>query len=664
MEDNLAELAEAMGVATSYEDHEGRRVDVDPGVVVAVLAEFGVDAGRPAAVRHALGELRDRRARGLLPSTVVLRQGRTRPLPGPGVVRLEDGGDRQVDGALPGDLPLGWHRLEAAGQQVTLVVAPATLPPPPPSWGWMVQLYALHSAGSWGIGDLADLRELVRWSGRRLGAGAVLVNPLHAVTPVEPVEPSPYSPSSRRFGNPLYLRIEDTAEYAAAAADTRLAVDALRPHGQADRVDYDRAWRAKRQALELLRPSTPELPDHPELRDFATYCALAERHGPRWRDWPEALRHPDAPAVAAARTELADRVAFHAWVQRLCAQQLGTAQHAARDAGMPIGVVHDLAVGVDPDGADAWALQDVLATGVTVGAPPDAFNQQGQDWGLPPWHPWRLAEAGYRPFRDVLRAGLRHGGGLRVDHVAGLWRLWWIPPGESPDRGTYVRYDADALLGVAALEAYRAGAVVIGEDLGTVEERVRVGLRDLGALGSAVLWFTRDPDGRLLPPGRWPERAAASISTHDLPTATGFLRGEHVEVRAELGVLARDPELERRAAAAERHELVALLRAEGLLTGDPALADERDVVLAMHWLLARTPCRLLLAAPADVIGEVRQPNLPGTVDEYPNWRLPLPVTLEELMADRRVADVAAALGATRSGGAPARWGEPGPSAES
>jgi 4-alpha-glucanotransferase len=446
-------------------------------------------------------------------------------------------------------------------------------------------------------------------------------------------------------------------------------VDALRPHRPADRIDYDRVWQAKRQALELLwprarrathPPGEPSLGDRasggadgrpaaqaavdaadPALRDFATYCALAERHGPNWREWPAPLRHPDAPSVAAARGELASRVAFHAWVQELCAEQLAAAQRTARSAGMPVGVVHDLAVGVDPNGADAWALQDVLAGGVTVGAPPDAFNQQGQDWRLPPWHPQRLARAGYRPYRDVLRAGLRHGGGLRVDHVAGLWRLWWIPAGESPDRGTYVRYDAEAMLGVLTLEAHRANAAVIGEDLGTVEEQVTSALRDSNALGSAVLWFARDAEGELAAPGEWPESAAASISTHDLPTATGFLRGEHVEVRAELGVLTRDVEEERRTAAVARHELIELLRAQGLLGG--ADEDERDIVEAMHALLARTPCRMLLAAPADVIGEVRQPNLPGTVDEYPNWRIPLPVTLEELRTDPRVRRVVAAL---------------------
>jgi 4-alpha-glucanotransferase len=315
-------------------------------------------------------------------------------------------------------------------------------------------------------------------------------------------------------------------------------------------------------------------------------------------------------------------------------------------------VVHDLAVGVDPEGADAWALQDVLATGVSVGAPPDTFNQQGQDWGLPPWRPDRLAATGYAAYRDLLRAVLAHADGLRIDHVAGLWRLWWVPPGASADQGTYVHYDARAMLAALALEAHRAGAMVIGEDLGTVEPEVTEALAAHRMLGSAVLWFARDPDvtGRpapLLAPRRWPPRAAASISTHDLPTALGFLRGEHVRARGALGLL-NDETAEWAQAEAERAELVALLRTEGLLTEETASEDE--IVLAMHALLARTPCRLLLASPYDVVGEIRQPNLPGTIDEYPNWRLPLPMTLEELRRDPRVERIVAALRPAR--GAP------------
>jgi len=299
-------------------------------------------------------------------------------------------------------------------------------------------------------------------------------------------------------------------------------------------------------------------------------------------------------------------------------------------------VVHDLAVGTDPEGADAWALQDVLALGVTVGAPPDAFNQRGQAWGLPPWLPHRLDATGYAAYAQLLRALLRQADGLRIDHVAGLWRLWWVPPGESPDRGTYVHYDADVMLAVLTLEAARAGALVVGEDLGTVEPEVTEGLARRNMLGSAVLWFTRDeqaPGMPLLPPDRWPDRAVATISTHDLPTAPGFLRGEHVRARAELGLL-DDVAAEQDTADRERRELVELLRAEGLLTGaDPG---EDQILVAMHALLARSRSRLVLVSPYDVVGEERQPNLPGTVDEYPNWRLPLPLGLEELRADPRV----------------------------
>jgi 4-alpha-glucanotransferase len=314
---------------------------------------------------------------------------------------------------------------------------------------------------------------------------------------------------------------------------------------------------------------------------------------------------------------------------------------------MPVGIVHDLAVGVDPGGADAWGLQDVLAIDVTVGAPPDSFNQQGQDWRLPPWRPDRLAEAGYGPYRDMLRAVLRSAGGVRIDHVMGLFRLWWVPPGASAADGTYVYYDDEALLGVLALEAHRAGALVVGEDLGTVEPRVAEALAERNILGSAVLWFERDAatDGPL-PPARWREQVMASVTTHDLPTAAGFLADEHVRVRAELGQLGHSVEEEQARVAKERSELLDLLRAEGLLTAD---ASREDTVLAMHAVLAEAPSRLVLAALGDAVGDLRQPNLPGTVDQYPNWRLPVadssgrPVTLEELESSDRVRRLAALL---------------------
>ncbi|MGE3661458.1 MAG: 4-alpha-glucanotransferase [Pseudonocardia sp.] len=637
LDPDLAELAAAHGVATAYRDGRRQLVRVAEDVVIGVLGLLDVDAATPGARRAELARAREHVR---MPGTVAVRTDVPYPLPGPAVLFDGSGASRPVEGAIPAGLEPGWYRLELADRVVTVVVAPPSLPSPDRGWGWMLQLYALHSAASWGIGDLGDLRELVGWAGAD-GAGAVLLNPLHAITPVPPVQPSPYTPSSRRFGTPLALRITDLDAYHRACAEVRAEVDALRPVTHA-RIEHDRVWAAKRAALELMwhadgRPA-PRGPA--DLVEFATFCALAERHGARWGTWPAGLRHPGAPDVATARRELAPRIAFHAWVQERVQEQLAAARDAGRAAG--VRVIHDLAVGCDPEGADAWALQDVLALGVNVGAPPDDFSRQGQNWGLPPWRPDRLDATGYAAYRDLLRALLRQADGLRIDHVAGLWRLWWVPPGESPERGTYVHYDADVMLAVLTLEASRAGAMVIGEDLGTVEAEVTEGLARRNMLGSSVLWFTRDlddPAQPLLPPGAWPESSVATVSTHDLPTASGFLRGEHVRVRAELGLLTDVPAEEERARA-ERAEMVAVLHAEGLVEEGP---DEDAIVLAMHALLARSRSRLVLVSPYDLVGEPRQPNLPGTVDEYPNWRLPLPASLEELRADPRVRAVVAAL---------------------
>lgn len=648
--DDLRRLAAAHGVATSYRNERREPVDVDAEVVIRVLGLLDVEAATPADRERELNRLDELNSSGALPPTVAVRlDGRPQSVAGAVALTAEDGTQIEVRDELPADLAPGWYRLHTrTGQEATLVAAPPTVPQAPDTWGWMLQLYGLRSARSWGIGDLGDLREFVDWTAEEHGAGAVLLNPLHAPGPTHPVQPSPYTPSSRRFANPLALRIEDIDAYRRADAATRAEVDALRVSATTDRIDHDLVWAAKRDALELLwraegRPDPLADPAASEgLRDWATYCALAERHGGRWSRWPEPLRGVSGAAVASARQELAARLAFHAWVQQRCADQLIAVRNAAHDAGMALGVLHDLAVGVDADGADAWALADVLAGGVSIGAPPDNFTPRGQDWGLPPWRPDRLAATGYAALRDMLRAVLSHADGLRIDHVAGLWRLWWIPPGDGPDRGTYVHYDADTMLAVLALEAHRAGATVVGEDLGTVEPEVTQALADNEMLGCAVAWFTRDesaPGEPLLPPAKWPTRAAASISTHDLPTAAGFLRGEHVRARADLDLL-DDVDGEQANADRERAEWLALLRSEGLVGED---ADETAIIAAMHQLLASTPSRLKLISPYDVIAEPRQPNLPGTVDEYPNWRLPLPQTLEELRADPRVAEITAAF---------------------
>ena len=655
MDSALQKLAEACGVATSYEDWARRPVAVSEQTVRAVLAGLGIDATEPAA---ALAEFEERDRRRVLAPTIVIRQSFPQPFalrsPTGASVRVElvlDGQDpreltlpapaaigsgyveRQV--ALPAGLPLGDHRLVAhvAGAEAAsslFVVAPDQLPLPAKRlWGWMVQLYAVRSA--WGMGDYADLAELAAWSAEQ-EAGLLLVNPLHAVAPTTPWQNSPYFPASRRFSSPLYLRPEKLPEYAAASAEVRDQVDALAAGVAAgERIDRDAVWAAKSAALELLFAFAQERPgaqDSDGLTDFATWSALVEQHGQDFRTWPQDLQDPRGSRAEAARTELADRVTYHRWLQQCCAEQLAAAQDAATRGGMPVGIVHDLAVGVDPGGADAWALRDALAGGFSIGAPPDSFNQQGQDWGLPPWRPDRLAESGYEPLREIVRAVLRTGGGLRIDHILGLFRLWWVPEGCSSAEGTYVSYDADALLGIIALEAERAGALVVGEDLGTVPPTVHSMLSERAVLGSTVVWFERDADGVLVPPQQWRSAAVASVTTHDLPTSAGFLTGEHVRVRAELGLLT-DPAQEMRNATRERTEMLELLVSEGLLSpGAARLADAdspqlAEQILALHELLGLSPSRVLLASLSDSVGDLRQPNMPGTVDEYPNWRLPV-----------------------------------------
>jgi 4-alpha-glucanotransferase len=639
MDADLVALAEAHGVATWYEDWHRERKDVSAESVIGVLGLLGVDAATPEARTAGLAAVRERDRLGRMPGTVVIRAGERRSLPATGTMVLEDGTTRTGD-EIPADLPLGWHRLHVGDQDVTLVVVPDKLPEPPETWGWMLQLYALHSERSWGIGDLGDLTTFVGLAG---DPGLILLNPLHAITPTLPVPASPYSPSSRRFANPLYLRVADTDAYRRADPALREQVDALKPRPTGDRlIDYSAVWQAKRAALELLWPLAGEvdLESDPGLADFARFCALAEQHGPDWHTWPAELRRPDSPAVRAYNGE---RVAFHAWLQRLMNDQLAAANEAAREHGMTVGIVHDLAVGIDPSGADGWLLQDVLAAGVHAGAPPDAFNQLGQDWGLAAWRPDQLIETGYAAYRDMLRRIFRHAGGLRVDHVAGLWRLWWVPPGMGAADGTYVHYDPVAMLGILALEAHRAGAVVIGEDLGTVLPEVTEGLERMNMLGSAVLWFTRDyddPQEGYLPAAKYPRNALASISTHDLPTAAGFLSGAQVTVRAELGQLAGPVEDERRTAAKDRAQLLAALRAEGLIT---ERSTDQEIIVAMHEFLARTPCRFVTASLYDVLGELDQPNLPGTTDQYPNWRMPLRSSLEQIAQDPRIATIATVL---------------------
>ena len=664
VDEDLARLAALHGVATSYLDQLRQPVEVGREAVIGVLAALGVDASTPAAVRDSLASAD---SRSPTPPCVVLRRsaGGHVAVGGPAQLRLEDGTHRVVasDGGrvrLAPGLPLGYHCLELGDRELPVIVTPDQVAPRTKrGWGWMVQLYAMHSSSSWGMGDVADLRTLTSWTAQH-GGDLVLVNPLHAVAPTLPQQPSPYYPGSRRWTSPLYLRVEDTPWYDAADAEVRAQVDALRPSSDVAAIDRDAVWTAKLAAFELLWQQVPAAriggnyalpPEDDDLWTFATWCALCEIHGSDWRHWPAELQRADSPAVAQERVALADRVRFFAWLQVFVDSDLAWTQHMATHDGMDVGVVHDLAVGADPGGADAWMFRDAMALSARIGAPPDLFNQQGQDWGMPPWHPHRLAEQAYRPFRDMLRAVLRHAGGIRIDHVLGMFRLWWIPEGAAAPGGSYVAYDADALLGIIALEAERAGAVVIGEDLGTVPPDVRTTLAGRGLLGNSVLWFERvdlEPGevGPLRAMHEWREEALSSVTTHDLPTALGWLRGEHIRLRAELGLVA-DTAADEATWRKERAELLELLVDSGIVASAD-LPDE-ELAVALHRFVAGTPSRYVVAAPGDAVGDLRQPNVPGTVDEYPNWRLPVAdetgraLLLEELLADPRVARLAAEL---------------------
>ncbi len=670
----LTALAHAYGVDTCYDAGAGP-VQVGAGTLAAVLAAFGVDAGTPESAAKALERHREETARRLLPPTVVAWQGRRTALDLPAGaevrIELEQGGDvRELTGEhahrLPEDLPPGRHALDVrAGERTaraTLVVAPPRIPGPRGrSWGFLAQLYSVLSEQSWGMGDLADLAELAQWAGAELGAGFLQINPLHAGMPGAPSDPSPYRPSSRRFADPVHLRIEAVPEYARheeareLARRARLLREEVLEHDAL--IDRDSVWSLKHRALELLHTVPRGVGREAAYRAFvrregewleryAVWNALAEAHGGGWRSWPKGLRHPAGPQVAAAKAELKDRIEFHRWLAWLVDEQLRAAQRAATDAGMPIGLIHDLAVGVHPDGADAWALQDVLAAGISTGAPPDAFNAHGQDWGLPPWRPDALAEAGYAPFAELIRASARHAGAIRIDHVMGLFRLWWVPEGARPTEGTYVRYDAEAMLAVLALEAHRAGTAVIGEDLGTVEPGVRERLAEHGVLGTSVLWFERDwrADGAVLPPERWRAGCLATLTTHDLPSTAARLTGEHVELRHRLGLLARPLGEEQDAAAGELADWQQELVRIGLLTAGEPVTPE-----ALYAYLLATPAQLVGVWLPDTVGDPRPQNLPGTWDQYPNWRLPVadatgtPRTLDELAAAPGTAGIAATL---------------------
>ena len=700
--DELRRIADANGVATGFWDWYGNWVGVSASTLLKVLGALGLPLDESSTVGDVHETLRitdEREWRRTLPPTIVARQGGGYLFP----VHVPDGSwvnvqwvledgrkgacdqvdryvpPRMIDGELVGRatfdvphwLPLGWHRLVATVEgghveSATLIIVPNTLSLPLLEssrrvWGVNAQLYSTRSASSWGIGDAADLADLAAICADK-GADFLLINPVHASQPVSPLETSPYLPVSRRWLNPIYIRPENIEEFASLSQASREAIVQLRDgtrqfDSREDLIDRDCSWEAKRKALELIFAAPRSYHrqsqlDHfierggSELSNYALWCALVEREGTI--ELPEDLARSSAPRVEMERLELADRVDFYQWCQWVAAEQLEHAQHVAREVGMEIGIMADLAVGVHGYGSEKWSRPELFANGMCVGAPPDVYSQQGQNWSQPPWSPRSLAESGYLPLRDMVRAALANAGAVRIDHILGMFRLWWIPDGCSATEGTYVYYDHEAMMGVILLEAQRAGAVVIGEDLGVVEPWVRDYLRERGVLGTSVVWFEKEGGGWPLRPEHYRDRALAAVNIHDLPPTLGYIRGIQTTLRSELGLLTDDIETVRAGDRLELEQVNARLLEYGCVDG--AQPSERETVEGLYRYVAQTPSKLVVASLVDAVGDVRPQNMPGTgADLYPNWCVPLcdsngdEVSIEELPTDERLTSLFALL---------------------
>lgn len=606
--------------------------------------------------------------------------------------------------AFPADLPLGYYSVKAyakgggANTESTfcLIVAPERCYIPDQLqqgvrwWGVALQLYSLRSHHNWGVGDFRDLGAIIEWAGKRLGAAVIGLNPLHALKNSKPYHISPYSPSSRLFLNDLYIDVTQVPECwtnpdvqdRLASSSFRSRIDAVR---RCELVDYDAVRSMKREVLELcyrafvhanfegaepdLKPTTDRGKsfhlfverEGESLTQYALFQALEEWQQSAsstsmiWEDWPTPYRTQRPDALEEFRRRQMPRVRFFQYLQWLAAEQLREAVKKTHEAGMPIGLYHDFALGSDRYGADGWLNQDVLAFKADCGAPPDAFAPEGQNWGISPLDPLRLRSSGYRYFIELLRNNLRYGGAIRIDHVMALFRLFWIPRGLPPAMGTYVHYRDDELLAILALESVRAKALVIGEDLGTVPDWVRDRLGTAGVLSYRVFYFEREHWGGWKLPAHYPAQSLAVVTTHDLPTLVGYWEGVDIETRSALGLFPSDDA--RKAMWVERHRdkagILAALKAEGLLpsegSDDPAQTPTMTTELmeSIHQYLARTPSWIVLANIEDIIGSRVQTNLPGTVDQHPNWCRKLDLTVEEMTQDARFERLAALLRLTR-----------------
>jgi len=600
---------------------------------------------------------------------------------------------------LPAIATVGYHRLQIGETELSPIALslivhplrchqPAALNAGRRVWGLSVQLYGVRSKRNWGIGDFTDLRHLVEWAAQA-GADLVGVNPLHALFPHNPRHASPYSPSSREFLNTLYIDVEAVPEYAECAAaraavampDFQARLSALR---DAELVDYASVTQLKSTILEQvyrhfrarhLDANTARAGDFrayqrqsgADLARFTLYQALQEHLYAQdancwgWPVWPTEYRDPASAAVVAFAAARQERVEYFQYLQWLTVTQLDAVGALARAQGMGIGLYQDLAVGVDLGGADTWSNRELYALGARIGCPPDDFSLQGQDWGLPPWIPERLHEQAYAPFIAMLRANMHGAGALRLDHVMGLMRLYWAPPGEDARAGAYLNYPLDDLLGILALESQRNRCLIVGEDLGTVPDAVRGALHDLGVLSYRLFYFERnygqENHGAFKSPHEYPEQALVAGSTHDLPTLAGFWQGADIELRSALGFYPdedqRNQQIHER--AQDRARLLAALANEGLLpeglSEDPAHVPAMTPALlrAIHRYVARTPAKLAMLQAEDLLGQTEQANLPGTVEQHPNWQRKLDLDIEEWASNSEVNAMAQAMAAERDG---------------
>lgn len=674
----LIQLAKLNGISTSYIDQLGTYVEIRDEVLVSVLAALGVDASSDEAIATSYELTKQRIADTLVEPTIVKFIGKesTTPIRAKGHdvtlrLLLEDGTQYegnlcmyltpQTDGSLtftlPDDIPAGYHTLRVnAGPlhgEARLICAPARVPLPPAiaekqRWGWMAQMYSIRSAESWGVGDYGDLKLLLTDAAEKSHADFMLINPIHATAPVEPLEPSPYLPESRRFMNVTYIRPQDIEEYAgldeeAKAEVERLHAEVAPDNDNADELDINSAWWHKRQALQLVFkvPRSAERQTAfeafkeaagPDLRAFAAWSVAFQVWGAPWESTWFAETNRDSPEVAELIRDHADMVDFECWLQWIAAEQVTAAQTAARESGMALGLMQDMAVGVHSLGADVWWNPERFAVGsVTVGCPPDFYNQQGQDWGQPPFNPNYLAKTGYGVYREMVHNMFSHAGAVRIDHVLGLFRLWWIPQGEGARGGAYVTYNHEAMIAILTIEASRVNGLVVGEDLGTVPDYVRNVLAEHGLLGCMVEWFARVDDSPnagdpYADPADYRKYALASVTTHDMPPTAGYLQFEHVKLREKLHLLTGPVEEFQASATAERQAMLDRLVESELIT--PEIAADVDnhiqeIVEAMHKMLLHSPSVLLQAALVDGVGETRAQNQPGTSSEYCNWRVPL-----------------------------------------